>query len=64
MRMKACFSRWFPLGIISPLFLSVIFGLWLFGAVLRHGIISEKWDGRFISDHYPVLAEVVVREKG
>jgi endonuclease/exonuclease/phosphatase family metal-dependent hydrolase len=34
------------------------------GAVLRHGIISEKWDGRFVSDHYPVLAEIVVREKG
>jgi hypothetical protein len=42
----------------------VIFGRWLFGAVLGHGIISEKWDGRFVSNHYPVLAEVVVREKG
>jgi len=38
-------------------------GLMNVGAVLRHGIISEKWDGRFVSDHYPVLAEIVVREK-
>ncbi len=26
--------------------------------VLRHGVIAEKWDGRFSSDHYPVLAEI------
>ncbi len=26
--------------------------------VLRHGVISEKWDGRFVSDHYPVIAEI------
>lgn len=26
--------------------------------ILRHGVISEKWDGRFVSDHYPVMAEV------
>jgi len=39
-------------------------GLMNGGAVLRHGIISEKWDGRFVPDHYPALAEVVVREKG
>jgi len=31
------------------------------GPVLRHGIIAEKWDGRFVSDHYPVLAEIVLR---
>jgi len=31
------------------------------GSVLRQGIISEKWDGRFASDHYPVLAEVVIQ---
>lgn len=27
-------------------------------AVLRWGLISERWDGRFISDHYPVFAEI------
>jgi len=26
--------------------------------VVRAGVIAEKWDGRFASDHYPVLAEV------
>lgn len=26
------------------------------GRVLAHGIIAEKWDGRFASDHYPVMA--------
>lgn len=26
--------------------------------VIRHGVISEKWNGRFVSDHYPVLAEM------
>jgi endonuclease/exonuclease/phosphatase family metal-dependent hydrolase len=26
--------------------------------VVRAGVIVEKWDGRFASDHYPVLAEV------
>ncbi len=29
--------------------------------VLRHGIIAELWDGKFVSDHYPVISEVVVR---
>ena len=29
--------------------------------VLRHGILSETVDGRFPSDHLPVLAEVAVR---
>jgi endonuclease/exonuclease/phosphatase family metal-dependent hydrolase len=26
--------------------------------VLRHGILSDRWDGRFLSDHLPVLAAV------
>jgi endonuclease/exonuclease/phosphatase family metal-dependent hydrolase len=26
--------------------------------VRRHGILSDRWDGRFLSDHLPVLAEV------
>jgi len=30
-------------------------------SVLRHGIIAEIWDGKFASDHYPVIAEVVAR---
>lgn len=30
-------------------------------SVLRHGIIAENWDGKFASDHYPVIAEVVVK---
>lgn len=25
--------------------------------VTVHGVIAERWDGRFISDHYPVLME-------
>lgn len=29
--------------------------------VIKHGILSDTWDGRFPSDHLPVLAEVVVR---
>jgi hypothetical protein len=50
----------------GPVVRNATYGWLIFttGAVLRHGIISEKWDGRFVSDHYPVLAEVVVREKG
>ncbi|MDD8027613.1 MAG: endonuclease/exonuclease/phosphatase family protein [Acidobacteriota bacterium] len=27
-------------------------------AAARSGVIAEKWDGRFASDHYPVLAEI------
>lgn len=30
--------------------------------VLRHGILSETMDGRFPSDHLPVLAEVELKE--
>jgi endonuclease/exonuclease/phosphatase family metal-dependent hydrolase len=26
--------------------------------VLRHGILTDRWDGRFLSDHLPVLATV------
>lgn len=33
------------------------------GPVLNHGIIADHWDGRFVSDHYPVLAEVVLSKK-
>jgi hypothetical protein len=29
--------------------------------VLQHGILSETFDGRFPSDHLPVLAEVALR---
>jgi endonuclease/exonuclease/phosphatase family metal-dependent hydrolase len=28
------------------------------GPVLHHGIIAERWNGRFASDHYPVTAEI------
>ncbi len=28
--------------------------------VLQHGVLSDIWDGRFPSDHFPVLAEVVL----
>ncbi len=28
--------------------------------VLQHGVLSDTWDGRFPSDHLPVLAEVVI----
>jgi len=28
--------------------------------VLRYGVISEKWDRRFASDHYPVIAEISI----
>lgn len=30
-------------------------------AVLRHGILAEIWDGKFASDHYPVMAEILAR---
>lgn len=29
-------------------------------AVTRIGVIADKWDGRFVSDHEPVLAEIVI----
>lgn len=28
------------------------------GQVKRYGVIADRWDGRFVSDHYAVLAEV------
>lgn len=28
--------------------------------VLQHGALSDTWDGRFPSDHFPVLAEIVI----
>ena len=28
--------------------------------VRRIGIIADKWDGRFVSDHYPVLAGILL----
>ena len=28
--------------------------------VLQHGALSDTWDGRFPSDHLPVLAEIVI----
>ena len=28
--------------------------------VVQHGVLSDTWDGRFPSDHLPVLAEVVI----
>jgi endonuclease/exonuclease/phosphatase family metal-dependent hydrolase len=31
-------------------------------AVLQHGILSDTFDGRFPSDHLPVVADVTVRE--
>ena len=33
------------------------------GAVLRSGVIAERWDGRFVSDHFPVLAEIDFERK-
>lgn len=29
--------------------------------VLQHGALSDTWDGRFPSDHLPVLAEMIIR---
>ena len=29
--------------------------------VLRFGIFADRWDGRFVSDHYPVLAEISLK---
>jgi len=31
--------------------------------VLRHGILADKWDGAFVSDHYPVLAGIAIAPK-
>lgn len=28
--------------------------------VVQHGVLSDTWDGRFPSDHLPVLAEIVI----
>lgn len=30
------------------------------GHVLRYGTLSERWDGRFVSDHNAVLAEIIL----
>jgi len=30
--------------------------------VVEHAVLSDHWDGRFPSDHLPVLAEIVVRK--
>ncbi len=27
---------------------------------IQHGVLSDTWDGRFPSDHFPVLAEIVI----
>ncbi len=27
--------------------------------VIQHGVLSDTWDGRFPSDHFPVLAEII-----
>ena len=29
-------------------------------SVLKHGTISESWNGRFSSDHFPVFAKIVL----
>ena len=31
--------------------------------VLEHGILSDRWDGLWASDHLPVLAEIVFKQK-
>jgi endonuclease/exonuclease/phosphatase family metal-dependent hydrolase len=28
--------------------------------VIQHGILADHWDGRYPSDHLPVLAEVEI----
>lgn len=33
------------------------------GPILNHGIIADRWDGRFVSDHYPVYAEVIISKR-
>jgi len=33
------------------------------GAVLQSGVIADRWDGRFVSDHFPVLAEIDLKGK-
>ena len=29
--------------------------------IVQHGVLSDTWDGRFPSDHFPVLAEIVIQ---
>ena len=29
--------------------------------VLQHGTLADHWDGRYPSDHMPVLAELLLR---
>jgi len=31
--------------------------------ILHHGIIAEKWDGGYASDHYPVYTEIMLKNK-
>jgi len=33
------------------------------GPVLWYGVVSDKWDGRFVSDHNAVAADIVIRKK-
>lgn len=37
--------------------------IYIFGPVevVKHAILTDRWDGRFLSDHLPVLAEVIIR---
>lgn len=29
--------------------------------VLEHGVLADQWDGRWASDHLPILAEIIIR---
>ncbi|MFC2160585.1 endonuclease/exonuclease/phosphatase family protein [Acidobacteriota bacterium] len=33
------------------------------GPVLSHGIFADRWDGQFVSDHYPVYAQVIIAKR-
>lgn len=33
-------------------------------SVARSGVIADTWDGRFVSDHFPVLAEILLSPSG
>lgn len=31
--------------------------------VLRHGVLADNWDGRYPSDHMPVVADIIIKEQ-
>ena len=30
-------------------------------SIIKHAILTDRWDGRFLSDHLPVVSEIIIR---